>query len=72
MVGPEQVSVHNESFFKSRKILLTYLGTFFGLGYGVNLVNIDWVAQSMLMGVMAHFVMFYFVLEGWKYLVAPV
>jgi hypothetical protein len=72
MVGPEQVSAHNESFFTSRKILLTYLGSFFGLSYGANLVNLDWVSLSMVLGTMTHFVLFYFFLEGRKYLFAPV
>ena len=72
LVGPEQVSAHNESFFASRKILLTYLGSFFGLSYGVNLVNMDWVSLSMVLGTLTHFVMFYFILEGRKYLVAPI
>lgn len=72
MVGPEQVSAHNESFFSSRKVLLTYLGSLFGLSYGINFVNMDWVSLSMALGTMTHFVLFYFLLEGRKYLFAPV
>ena len=32
----------------------------------------DWVCLSMVLGTFSHFVIFYFVLEGRKYLVAPV
>ena len=71
MIGPEQVSMHYESFWTSRKYILTALGalTFCNLFYKVQ--DLNWVLYSTLNGIPNYFVYFVFIYEIPKYQFLP-
>lgn len=71
LIGPEQTSNHFEKFSRSRKYLLTYASMFLGMGYFINYGGLDLVSYSMQSYLFANFLIFYFLLEGRKFMFVP-
>lgn len=71
LIGPEQTSVHFETFSRTRKYMFSFTGIFLGMSFFVHYGGFDWVSSSMQAFVLMDFLFFYFALEARKFLFAP-
>ena len=70
-LGPEQVSMHYESFWTSRKYVLSAIASMTTLGYLYKVSDLNWVLYSMINGIPLFFLYFVYFYELPKYQFLP-
>ena len=71
LIGPEQVSTHYESFYTSRRYILTAIGTVLFLGHFAKVSDLNWVLLSAMSGLPLYFAFAIFFYEIPKYQFLP-
>ncbi len=71
LVGPEQVSTHYESFWTSRRYILTGIFSIATLNYLAKISDLNWVLRSIVAGLPVVFGIAVFVFEIPKYQFLP-
>lgn len=72
LVGPEQVSMHYENFWTSRRYILTFFGAMAFCNYCYKIQDLNWVLWSTMNGLPMYFMFFVYYYELPKYQFFPI
>lgn len=70
-MGPEQVSTHYESFFTSRRFVLTAIGSIFFFSHFAKVADLNWILLTTMTGLPLYFAFAIFFYEIPKYQFLP-